>query len=75
MPYISLTPTFSVCNEHGYITGEQWTCPTCGKETEVYSRVTGYLRPVKNYNDGKKAEYRDRVKFKVKNNQLKDVVC
>lgn len=75
MPYISLTPTFSVCNEHGYLAGEQWNCPTCGKDTEVYSRVTGYLRPVQNYNDGKKAEYKDRVKFKVKENQLKDVVC
>jgi ribonucleoside-triphosphate reductase len=75
MPYISLTPTFSVCNEHGYLAGEQWSCPTCGKDTEVYSRVTGYLRPVQNYNDGKKAEYKDRVKFKVKENQLKDVVC
>lgn len=75
MPYISLTPTFSVCNDHGYISGEHFNCPTCGKEAEVYSRVTGYLRPVKNYNDGKKAEYSDRIKFKVKKEQLNGVVC
>ena len=66
MPYISITPTFSVCNEHGYIRGEHFTCPHCGKETEVWSRVVGYLRPVSNYNDGKKQEYFDRVKFKIK---------
>ena len=65
MPYISITPTFSICNEHGYITGEHWECPKCGAETEVWSRVTGYLRPVKNYNIGKKQEYMDRKKFVV----------
>ena len=63
MPYISLTPTFSVCDEHGYITGEQYTCPQCGAQTEVWSRVVGYLRPVQNYNEGKKEEYKERVKF------------
>lgn len=63
MPYISLTPTFSVCDEHGYIAGEQYTCPQCGAKTEVWSRVVGYLRPVQNYNDGKKEEYKERVKF------------
>jgi ribonucleoside-triphosphate reductase len=65
MPYISITPTFSVCDEHGYIPGEQFTCPQCGAKTEVWSRVVGYLRPVQNYNDGKKEEYRERVKFVV----------
>ncbi|NLT18890.1 MAG: ribonucleoside triphosphate reductase [Clostridiales bacterium] len=70
MPYISLTPTFSVCNEHGYIAGEHFTCPTCGKNTEVYSRVVGYLRPVQNYNEGKKEEYAERVKFVIKKDQL-----
>lgn len=65
MPYISLTPTFSVCDEHGYISGEQFTCPECGAKTEVWSRVVGYLRPVQNYNDGKKEEYSERVKFVV----------
>lgn len=73
MPYISITPTFSVCNTHGYIGGEHFSCPTCGEETEVYSRVVGYLRPVQNYNKGKKEEYRERVKFVVKPNQLTDV--
>lgn len=63
MPYISLTPTFSVCNDHGYIAGEEFTCPICGQETEVWSRVTGYLRPVNNYNAGKKEEYFTRKKF------------
>ncbi len=60
MPYISITPTFSICNEHGYIAGEHFTCPECGKEAEVWSRVTGYLRPVQNYNIGKKEEYKER---------------
>lgn len=66
LPYISLTPTFSVCNEHGYISGEHFTCPTCGKPAEVYTRVVGYLRPVQNFNKGKKAEYADRVKYVIK---------
>ncbi|MDD5017336.1 MAG: ribonucleoside triphosphate reductase [Eubacteriales bacterium] len=65
MPYISLTPTFSVCDEHGYITGEQFFCPECGAKTEVWSRVVGYLRPVQNFNEGKKEEYIERVKFVV----------
>jgi anaerobic ribonucleoside-triphosphate reductase len=63
MPYISITPTFSVCSNHGYISGEHFTCPYCGSETEVWSRVTGYLRPVSNYNKGKKEEYMNRRKF------------
>ena len=75
MPYISITPTFSVCNEHGYIRGEHFSCPHCGKETEVWSRVVGYLRPVANYNDGKKQEYFDRLKFKIKpENNLEEAV-
>ncbi len=65
MPYISITPTFSVCDEHGYLTGEQHVCPHCDAETEVWSRVVGYLRPVQNYNKGKKEEYFERVKFVV----------
>ena len=65
MPYISITPTFSVCDTHGYIPGEQFSCPQCGARTEVWSRVVGYLRPVQNYNEGKKEEYRERVKFVV----------
>ncbi|WP_353683309.1 ribonucleoside triphosphate reductase [Thermodesulfovibrio sp. 3907-1M] len=60
LPYISITPTFSICNECGYIEGEHKSCPKCGKATEVYSRVVGYLRPVDNWNDGKKEEFRER---------------
>lgn len=63
LPYISITPTFSICNEHGYIAGEHFTCPTCGAPAEVWSRVVGYLRPVQNYNTGKQEEYAQRKKF------------
>jgi anaerobic ribonucleoside-triphosphate reductase len=63
IPYFTLTPTFSICAGHGYITGEEFTCPTCGDETEVYSRVVGYMRPVKQWNDGKQAEYSIRKTF------------
>lgn len=63
LPYISLTPSFSVCPEHGYLTGELPECPECGKTTEIWSRVVGYLRPVQNYHQGKKEEYRQRVKY------------
>jgi ribonucleoside-triphosphate reductase len=65
MPYISITPTFSICPDHGYIRGEHFNCPECGQTTEVWSRVTGYLRPVQNFNMGKREEYAQRVKFKV----------
>ncbi|MDO4543715.1 MAG: ribonucleoside triphosphate reductase [Clostridia bacterium] len=65
MPYVSLTPTFSICHDHGYLNGEQFTCPECGRDTEVWSRVVGYLRPVQNYNPGKKEEYMLRKKFVV----------
>jgi ribonucleoside-triphosphate reductase len=65
LPYISLTPSFSVCNSHGYIKGEQFNCPECGEETEVWSRVVGYLRPVNNFNKGKKEEYFERKKYAV----------
>lgn len=71
MPYISLTPTFSVCPEHGYIAGEEPVCPTCGKETEVYSRIVGYLRSVKNWNVGKKEEFKDRKTLKINSYVLK----
>ncbi len=65
LPYLSITPTFTICNEHGYIAGEHYSCPyeKCGKETEVWSRVTGYLRPVQNFNKGKSAEYKERKKY------------
>ena len=70
LPYISITPTFSVCNEHGYISGEHFKCPICGKPAEVYTRVVGYLRPVQNFNKGKKAEYVDRVKYVIKDDEI-----
>ncbi|MBQ7754202.1 MAG: ribonucleoside triphosphate reductase, partial [Clostridia bacterium] len=70
MPYISITPTFSICEEHGYISGEHFTCPECGKSTEVWSRVVGYLRPVQNFNAGKKEEYVLRKKFVLDENEL-----
>ncbi len=70
LPYISLTPTFSICSEHGYISGEHFTCPTCGKPAEVYTRVVGYLRPVQNFNKGKKQEYLDRVKYVINDNTV-----
>ncbi len=66
LPYISLTPTFSICNNHGYIAGEHFTCPECDDKTEVWSRVVGYLRPVQNYNTGKKEEYKQRKKYVVR---------
>ncbi|MDK2882820.1 MAG: hypothetical protein PWP58_1156 [Bacillota bacterium] len=65
LPYFSLTPTFSVCPEHGYLVGEQPSCPECGAETEIWSRVVGYYRPVKNWNKGKKEEFRQRYTFRV----------
>jgi ribonucleoside-triphosphate reductase (formate) len=65
LPYLSITPTFSICDEHGYLRGEQYECPECHQSTEVWSRVTGYLRPVDNYNRGKRQEYNDRTKFRL----------
>jgi len=63
LPYFSITPTFSVCERHGYIRGEHRTCPECGCETEVYSRIVGYLRPIGTWNDGKKQEFEERATF------------
>jgi ribonucleoside-triphosphate reductase (formate) len=65
IPYFTLSPTFSVCRTHGYLKGEQFVCSTCEQETEVYSRIVGYYRPVKNWNDGKRAEFSDRKEFVV----------
>ena len=67
MPYISITPTFSICSVHGYLAGEHWQCPICHQETEVWSRVVGFLRPVKNYHAGKRQEYFDRKKYRLTN--------
>jgi ribonucleoside-triphosphate reductase len=63
IPYFSITPTFSVCDNHGYIPGEHHNCPECGGQTEVYSRIVGYLRPVKTWNDGKQQEFHDRTPY------------
>ena len=65
LPYYTMSPTYSVCADHGYIAGEEYICPICGKKTEVYSRITGYYRPVQNWNDGKSQEYKDRKTYKV----------
>ena len=70
LPYYTLSPTYSVCKEHGYLAGEQFSCPHCGKETEVYSRITGYYRPVKNWNDGKAQEYKERKTYDIANSVL-----
>jgi len=63
LPYFSLTPTFSVCLDHGYIKGSQEKCPECGKECEVYSRIVGYIRPIKNWNKGKREEFNHRTEY------------
>ncbi|MBQ6367933.1 MAG: ribonucleoside triphosphate reductase [Erysipelotrichaceae bacterium] len=63
LPYYTMSPTYSVCSEHGYLTGEVTVCPHCGKPTEVYSRITGYYRPVQNWNKGKAQEYKDRKTY------------
>ncbi|MBQ9848653.1 MAG: ribonucleoside triphosphate reductase, partial [Clostridia bacterium] len=67
LPYYSISPTYSVCKNHGYIAGEHFTCPECGENAEVYSRITGYYRPVQNWNVGKSQEYKDRVNYDVIN--------
>ena len=73
LPYYTLSPTYSVCKEHGYIAGEHFTCPKCGKKAEVYSRITGYYRPVQNWNDGKTQEYNNRKLYDIDNSCLKKV--
>ena len=70
LPYYTMSPTYSVCKEHGYIAGEKYSCPICGKETEVYSRITGYYRPVKNWNDGKAQEYKERKVYNIERSVL-----
>ncbi|MBE7049343.1 MAG: ribonucleoside triphosphate reductase [Ruminococcaceae bacterium] len=70
LPYYTLSPTYSVCKKHGYIAGEQYTCPECGEATEVYSRITGYYRPVQNWNDGKAQEYKERKVYDIENSKL-----
>ena len=67
LPYYTMSPTYSVCREHGYLAGEQKTCPKCGSVTEIYSRITGYYRPVQNWNDGKLQEYQNRTEYRMGN--------
>lgn len=71
LPYYTMSPTYSICKEHGYLAGEQFTCPHCGCKTEVYSRITGYYRPVQNWNDGKLQEYANRTEYDVEKSVLK----
>ncbi len=71
LPYYTLSPTYSICKDHGYLAGEQFTCPICGGKTEVYSRITGYYRPVQNWNDGKTQEYKERRVYDIANSVLK----
>ncbi len=70
LPYYTMSPTYSVCRDHGYLTGEQKLCPVCGQKTEVYSRITGYYRPVQNWNDGKAQEYKDRKVYDIGRSHL-----
>ena len=71
LPYYTLSPTYSICKDHGYLSGEQYTCPICGGKTEVYSRITGYYRPVQNWNDGKSQEFKDRKVYDIAHSTLK----
>lgn len=71
LPYYTLSPTYSICNDHGYIVGEHEECPTCGKKTEVYSRITGYYRTVQNWNNGKTQEFADRKEYVIEEEETK----
>ena len=71
LPYYTMSPTYSICKDHGYLSGEQYTCPHCGGATEVYSRITGYYRPVQNWNDGKTQEFKDRKVYDISNSHMK----
>ena len=70
LPYYTMSPTYSVCKEHGYLVGEQYVCPKCGSRTEVYSRITGYYRPIQNWNDGKSEEFINRKTYSIKTSKL-----
>ena len=70
LPYYSISPTYSVCKNHGYIAGEHFTCPECGETAEVYSRITGYYRPVQNWNDGKSQEYKERKVYNIASSDI-----
>ena len=70
LPYYTISPTYSICDKHGYIQGEVSKCPICGKKTEIYSRITGYYRPVQNWNDGKAQEFKERKTYVINNDNL-----
>ncbi len=70
LPYYTMSPTYSVCKNHGYLNGEQFTCPECGEDAEVYSRITGYYRPVQNWNAGKTQEYKERLEYNIETSVL-----
>ena len=70
LPYYTMSPTYSVCKEHGYIAGEHFVCPKCGQKAEVYSRITGYYRPVQNWNDGKLEEYKERKTYNIQTSKF-----
>ena len=70
LPYYTISPTYSVCKNHGYLNGEQYTCPECGETAEVYSRITGYYRPVQNWNEGKTQEYKERLEYNIETSVL-----
>ena len=71
LPYYTMSPTYSICKSHGYLIGEHFTCPICGEKAEVYSRITGYYRPVQNWNEGKSQEYKDRTNYDISHSRLK----
>ena len=70
LPYYTMSPTYSICPDHGYLSGEHFTCPKCGQKCEVWSRITGYYRPVQNWNDGKVQEFKDRKEYQLENSRL-----
>ena len=72
LPYYTMSPTYSVCRQHGYIAGEHYACPECGEKTEVYSRITGYYRPVQNWNAGKAQEFKHRLTYDIAGSHLKE---
>ena len=72
IPYFTVSPTFSVCQDHGYIKGEHNTCPTCGTVAEIWTRVVGFHRPVQNWNPGKKEEFKDRLEYTLRGNAAND---
>ena len=73
LPYYTMSPTYSVCSTHGYLQGEHFTCPECGARAEVYSRITGYYRPVQNWNEGKSQEYKNRRLYEIENSRVMSV--